>query len=401
MRESDAVIGMVSLKLGEVLKNSGRSTAWYTLTGGVGHGKIKLSVLFRSCRVQIPAPLRGYGIGVVEVQNVSALLLNDHKASAKTLHAIFETVGGKKSLDAVAPQPSSEGVRYTWPLSEPLRIAVRQRYPSLLYIDLGVERSLPGKRARVGHAVVGLNRISDLQPSKLKIPIFEGEDEDAVEQALYRAMSFADELIDESNHGDDSKELPILEELCATANRELPKGTLKNSGVTRVGTLEISLIFFPGVAPEHKPLVAGDGEMRVAWDTYLTAVDAGERPRPKDLSALQRSLQSQPQLDTANLAPKEGGADKDELYNPDTPIRIANALKESEGNPEDEDDSLDEDILKRRRIRQQQGAAQIKGYRTARWIKEGMEDGLHKLKHLRTEERKRPSGFEKEGVSHF
>ena len=394
MREADAVVGMVSLKIGDVLKTSGRNTAWYTLTGGIGHGRIKISILFRSIQVQIPAPLRGYGIGVVEIAAINATLKEGNKAAEKDLQVLFETYGGKQDIPATSAIPSTSGAHYRWPLKEAVRIAVRQRYPSLLYLDLVSERRGPGKRARHGHAVVSLNRIADMVPTTVHVPIFEGEDEEAVEQDLFRVTSNEDELLKSSEVGI-VKETPVLEELCTISNRELPEGTLSKHGVTRVGTMEVSLVFFPGIAPEHKPLVAGDGEMRVAWETYLAGIDSGERPRPKNLATLRRTM--------SQAVPRRSGEEGEgresmegDLYEPETPF-------DHEQDNEMLEEEVDEDADAQRRImqRQQRGISQIKTFRTARWLKDNIQDGVAKLKSSGSDPRRKPTGFDKEGVSHF
>lgn len=49
--------------------------------------------------------------------------------------------------------------------------------------------------------------------------------------------------------------------------------------------------------------------------------------------------------------------------------------------------------------RQERGAAQIKGYRTASWLKQNINDGIGRAKRLAGEQTKRLSKMEDEGIS--
>lgn len=47
LREVDPILGVIEIKLAHELKNSSMVSRWYTLQGGVGYGKIRVTVLFR------------------------------------------------------------------------------------------------------------------------------------------------------------------------------------------------------------------------------------------------------------------------------------------------------------------------------------------------------------------
>ncbi|KAH0065342.1 hypothetical protein KCU60_g21955, partial [Aureobasidium melanogenum] len=47
-REHDPILGVVPLKLSDVMETSSQVTRWYPLDGGIGFGRIRISLLFRS-----------------------------------------------------------------------------------------------------------------------------------------------------------------------------------------------------------------------------------------------------------------------------------------------------------------------------------------------------------------
>ena len=135
MREGDPILGCVGLKLADVLTKTSKSTEWYTLTGGIGFGKIRITLLFRSIEIVVPRPLRGWNIGVLEVARCRAVGLASQMFDTKECHIMFETVGGRvetTNVESYEEYESGEGadatVGFEWPLKSPLRLPVRQRY---------------------------------------------------------------------------------------------------------------------------------------------------------------------------------------------------------------------------------------------------------------------------------
>ncbi|KAF4121661.1 Ca2+-dependent lipid-binding protein, contains C2 domain [Geosmithia morbida] len=65
-RQHDPIIGVVPLKLSDILQTASESTRWYPLDGGIGFGRIRISVLFRSCELRLPPAQLGWDIGTFE-----------------------------------------------------------------------------------------------------------------------------------------------------------------------------------------------------------------------------------------------------------------------------------------------------------------------------------------------
>lgn len=439
MRESDAILGCVGMRLADVLTESSRSTGWYTLTGGLGFGKIRITVLFRSIELSVPRNLRGWGVGIIEIASLKVTGVPQSLLDKKAVHFSLETAGGKTSTDEVHPVDDYESgmgsdatVSYEWPLKEMIRLPVRQRYPNSLYLSLRTDSRLPGRHHHHAWAFLPLNRISDEMRVKRRLRLLETTDWGRAEQDVLRATSDPKLLQTEDGEGK-SNLLPVLERICQTSSNEMSDEAIQAAHLRAVGWVEIDMIFHRGIAPEHRSCTAGDAEMRFAYETYLTLQDAGERARPRSLATdklRQASEGSKLTVDTsasdepgsASSRPgthrrmlsntssrglsQEPGELGDEGEDHDQDSLYALSLTEAELDRLAEEDA-DSDSPEGRRARaralhrHQRGAAQLKGFRTLTWMKTNAEDGVAKVKRQFGKQSKRGGKMEAEGISHF
>ena len=65
-REHDPILGVVPIRLSEILATSSQVTKWYPLDGGIGFGRIRISVLFRSVETRLPPNMLGWDVGTFE-----------------------------------------------------------------------------------------------------------------------------------------------------------------------------------------------------------------------------------------------------------------------------------------------------------------------------------------------
>ena len=434
-RENDPILGVAGIKLADMLTQTSRLTQWYTLTGGLGWGKIRITLLWRSVEVTLPKQLGGWNVGVIEVAKCVVGGISKASFERREAHMMFETVGGRAETEQVEPFDMHESddsgddkIGFRWPLKEPVRIAVRQRYPNFLYIHLRSDSRVPGRVYKHAHTVVSLSRLRDGEETSKRVPIFETSDWQQFEQDLMHGMTAPDQLASPTPM--DTAHLPILEELCDPAADEyahMASSMAQENKFKQIGYLDITLIFHPGVSIEHKALTAGDHEMRLAYESFLTLMDAGERPRPKQVSASRRrklsvatvplpaeeasgSVEDDPNsarlppIDTAGLGRASRDTDRSDAAWDD------DGDEEGDGYEDAERDEvlMDVDSPEGRRARarhlhrQHRGAAQIKGFRTLEWLKTNVEDGMGHMKRTAQQQRsKRVAKMESEGISHF
>ncbi|PWN86990.1 hypothetical protein FA10DRAFT_234742 [Acaromyces ingoldii] len=422
-RENDAVLGVVGTELRRVLGHSCRSTQWYTLSGGLGWGKIKVTLLWRSVEVTMPPPMKGWNIGVVEVAACRVRGIHASLADKRTAHVLFETVGGRSETSSVEPvlvrgnnNEGQDEVSYTWPLSEPVRIAVRQRYPNWLYIHLRADSRVPGRNHKRAHTVIPLNQLVDGQLTRREaIPLYETNNWQQFEQDTGGETDKEDEGTGgyASSSGASQRSKQKQKQRATTGKKH--KQQQHGHRLKQIGWLDLTLVFFPGIALEHGSITAGDHEMRFSHEAFLAELDSGQRAKPKSLSKAHRrklSLSTNPaQGGPSILSPSSAGVNNLDDEGEEGEYRNGEEGYDDEED-EDEDDDGDEygegedreSRRARRRTlhRQERGAAQIKTFRTFSWIKTNAEDGLGRMKRLASQQqRKKIAKMESEGVSRF
>ena len=92
-REHDSILGAITLKLSEILQTSSQVTSVYALDGGIGYGRITVSVLFRSVNLKLPKNLLGWDLGSLEVLGDEVLVEDISGQLAGTRIAIHTDVG--------------------------------------------------------------------------------------------------------------------------------------------------------------------------------------------------------------------------------------------------------------------------------------------------------------------
>ena len=66
--EDDPLLGIVHLQLGQVFQDRAQINGFYPITGGIGHGRIRISMVWRSVQLQAPRELLGWDVGTLEVK---------------------------------------------------------------------------------------------------------------------------------------------------------------------------------------------------------------------------------------------------------------------------------------------------------------------------------------------
>jgi Ca2+-dependent lipid-binding protein len=175
-RQHDPIIGVVPLKLSDILQTSSEATRWYPLDGGIGFGRIRISLLFRSVDLKLPPPQLGWDVGTFEFLSDSITITNyapSQKARLKLRtggssanirkHLMTKEEGGIKFDISGTHEKSGdhEGATKT-------RLPVRHRYRSPIFFELYPT----GKRGSDAFASLWLLELVDGEEKEFDIPLF-------------------------------------------------------------------------------------------------------------------------------------------------------------------------------------------------------------------------------------
>jgi hypothetical protein len=240
-RQNDPILGVVPLKISEILNKSSQVTRWYPLDGGIGFGRVRISLLFRSVETRLPPNMLGWDVGTFEFTSKRILATGyQHTARIK-----MRTGGstGKVSKDLASQE--SDGVM--WDLSkvqkeDDVRLPVKHRYRSPVVFEFHVA----GKRKADAYAVLWLHHLIDNEDTPFNIPIWQTK----------AAARLTQNYITEEN----CKNETALEDL------------------KEVGRLQFQGRFKAGMDEFHEAFIS-DNDSRETYETWEACLAEGVRDR--------------------------------------------------------------------------------------------------------------------------
>jgi len=134
VHEDHALLGIVHLPISDIFrkKNCSRFSGYYPLAAGMGCGRLRVSVVYRSLHLQLPRNLLGWDYGTLEI-SPEVQCTDDVNNSLQHHRLKFVTNLSKGKMQA----KKSDGTYGDWSTSngKPLRLAVRQRYATHLVVE--------------------------------------------------------------------------------------------------------------------------------------------------------------------------------------------------------------------------------------------------------------------------
>lgn len=249
-REHDPILGVVPLKLSDILETASQATRWYPLDGGVGFGRIRISLLFRSIETRLPPQQLGWDVGTF-------LFTSERMVAEKYTHHAkikMRTGGsiGKVSRTACHRLSGSEGAGegYYWDMSKAhgpdgkeVKLPVKYRYRSPVVFEMHIAN----KRKAHAYAILWLNTLIDNEDIDIDIPIWQT----AAPQRLTQNYITSDM---------DVNSMPGLEDC------------------KEVGRLKFTGRFKAGMDESHEAFVA-DNDSRETFETWEACFAEGVRTR--------------------------------------------------------------------------------------------------------------------------
>jgi hypothetical protein len=243
-REHDPILGVVPLKLSDLLTKSSQLTKWYPLDGGVGFGRVRISLLFRSVETRLPPNMLGWDVGTFEFLS-DRILATGWKQNTKLK---LRTGGSTGKVPRTQCKKTDEGDGVYWDVSatnnRQVRLPVKHRYRSPVVFEFHVA----GKRGAVAYATIWLQHLVDNEETPFDIPIWTTKNGNRLVQNYITERNIA------------AKEIPGLEDL------EI------------VGRLQFRGRFKAGMDESHHDFVI-DNDTRETYETWETCRNEGVRGR--------------------------------------------------------------------------------------------------------------------------
>lgn len=175
--EDDALIGIVHLPLEEVFKERAQINAVYPLTGGIGYGRVRISMMWRSVQLKAPPESLGWEYGTLEVKSrVTAVTVPEDVRNLKLkLHSNISS--GKLYAD-------KDGQGWKSPKGDrSIYLPYQRRYSSCLGVRFK-KNAVLGKDHTAAFAVLWLRDIGDEEEHEVTLPVWKGDYERATASCL-------------------------------------------------------------------------------------------------------------------------------------------------------------------------------------------------------------------------
>uniref|UniRef100_A0A093VEX5 Meiotically up-regulated protein n=2 Tax=Talaromyces marneffei PM1 TaxID=1077442 RepID=A0A093VEX5_TALMA len=241
-REHDPILGVVSLRLSDLMQTSSQVTRWYPLDGGIGFGRIRISLLFRSVETKLPPNMLGWDVGTFEFLS-NRITLKNYAQTAK-IH--MRTGGSTGKLPRSACKSGGNGGQY-FEFSDAMtapRLPVKYRYRSPVVFEFHVTN----KRGAAAYAVLWLQHLVDNEETQIDIPIWTTKRPDRLIQNY------------------------VTEDNYKTLNLDCLKD------LTEVGRLQFTGRFSAGMDESHEKFVV-DNNSRETFESWEACVAEGIRGR--------------------------------------------------------------------------------------------------------------------------
>lgn len=163
--ENDALLGIVYLPLHKVFEKRSQAMDMYPLVGGIGFGRIRISMVFRSVEMQLPKELLGWDYGTLEIKGAVKPKGNFRQDLQKDcIKASSNLARGKLAADNGQWIPKHG--------KKSIFLACRERYSMPLIIEF--RKSSLGKDSTPAFAVFWLKDIADEEEKTISIKVWEG-----------------------------------------------------------------------------------------------------------------------------------------------------------------------------------------------------------------------------------
>ncbi|KAK7734319.1 hypothetical protein SLS57_000011 [Botryosphaeria dothidea] len=237
VHEDDPLLGIVYLPLSNIFSKRSQINGFFPLSGGVGYGRARISMVFRSVQLQAPQNMLGWDYGTLEIGPKTEC--TDLPPGLRNLRLKFRTNLGRgkmyysSSTQDVGRQEQSGGI-WKSKRCRPLKLAVRKRFASPMVIEFKKPKSvLDGLEA---YGVFWLKDIPDNEEKTITVSIWKGGN-------MKRAL--------------------------ACSENEVP-------GATKLGMVSLRVSFWSGLSGYHAPLASKDPNLAQVMEVLDTAHDNDE-----------------------------------------------------------------------------------------------------------------------------
>ncbi|KAF1971203.1 hypothetical protein BU23DRAFT_510529 [Bimuria novae-zelandiae CBS 107.79] len=342
VHEDDALLGVIYLPLSRVLKHRSQLISNFPIAGGIGYGRARISIVFRSVQLQAPRNLLGWEYGTIEIKPLVKAI--DIPGDLKNLRMKIRTSLARGKLysgseDSEANQYDGHTVWKT-KRNHRIRLPVRKRYASWMIVEFRKDSALSDRTP--AFAILWLKDIVDNEEQTIRLAVWKGD--------LSRAEN---NVLD--SYGD------------------------------KVGEIELTITFWSGLSGYHQSLAKKDSNLGNVLEVLDACNDNNEMDWDND-------EESDSDSDTSSSSDEN----EDSSFVPSILHPNSNNSLDSDGKRGLMDQVREYKHNKKQLHRRKRGAMQWKGPRTLAYLKHLAERGENKVEGLFKHNDRKSQGVETE-----
>ena len=169
--ENDPLLGIVALPLGKIFRERSQVMDNYPLVGGLGYGRVRISMVFRSIQLQAPKEMLGWdNYGTLEI--TGPITSKDISPDLRSLRMKVRTTINRGKMYS-SKTDTGNGSQWTGKHERPVRVAVRKRYCSCVVIEF--RKNNLGLDKTPAFAVLWLKDIPDEEDRTVTLPVWKSD----------------------------------------------------------------------------------------------------------------------------------------------------------------------------------------------------------------------------------
>ncbi|KAH7077374.1 hypothetical protein FB567DRAFT_148889 [Paraphoma chrysanthemicola] len=347
VHEDDPLLGIVYLPLEKVFHKRSQIVSTFPLSGGVGYGRARISMVFRSVQLQVPKTMLGWDYGTLDIKSTIKGIDVPQDLQKMRLKVRTRTSRGKLQSRGQDEWRTKD--------DKPIRLPVKYRYAAPMIVEFRQDATLKDHTA--AFAILWLKDVPDNEQQTVRLPIWKGDVKRAQDNIL-------------PSYGD------------------------------KIGELEVTLTFWSGLSGYHEKFSKGDKHMGQVMEVLDVANDQewsdwDDSDGPQDTAKPGISSSNNDDSDTSS------SSDSDDSSNflPDflqKDKKSDSKLSENGSRSGPIDQLKDYKANAKQLHRKNRGAMQWKGPRTLAWMKHVGDRGKHKVEGLFKHHERSGAGIETE-----
>ncbi|KAK0241628.1 hypothetical protein EDD85DRAFT_902134 [Armillaria nabsnona] len=180
VHETDPLLGVVVLPLQKLFKHRSQVTDSFPLIGGIGYGRLRLSLAFRSVQAKLPREFLGWDLCTLEIQP-SVKTSANFPVDLGSCKLIAETSYGRRKL-----YPHPDGGWKPKIEGRSVRLAVKNRYASCLLVQF--QKRVLGPDVIPAFSTLWLKDIPDGEDLSMTLTVWRNVN-DALTRARFNAST--------------------------------------------------------------------------------------------------------------------------------------------------------------------------------------------------------------------